>query len=67
MAEDKEFQHHTITNTLYLLQQALDYFDLSTYTELIIKHIQYNKSKNPIKDASDEVKVTTNIYHIYII
>jgi len=67
MGEDKEFQHQPITNTLYLLQQALDCSDLSTYTELIIKHIQYNQSKNPIKDASEEVKVTAKIYIIYIL
>ncbi len=67
MADDKEFQHQSITNILYLLQQDLNCSDLSTYTDLIIKHIQYNQSKNPIKDASEEVKVTTNIYHIYII
>jgi ABC-type Na+ efflux pump permease subunit len=67
MGEDKEFQHQPITNTLYLLQQALDCSDLSTYTEQIIKHIQYNQSKNPIQDASEEVKVTANIYLVMIV
>jgi len=68
MAENKDFQHQPITNILYLLQQALDCSDLSTYTDLIIKHIQFHQSKkNHIKDASEEVKVTTNIYYKYII
>lgn len=39
MKEDTEFQHDPVNNQLFLLQQALDYPDLSVYQDAIPSYV----------------------------
>jgi len=60
MAEDGEFQNYSIKNILLLLMRAMNRPDLSTYKELILKHLKKNN------DYLAVILIVLYIYWLYI-